>query len=365
LAATRLSEELTLRIVGDGKTGAAPAQPAGALQLDARVRGAVARAGQAKATPIVDATAKATKFPAATIDALAGTRGAVARYMGDAIDADLVAVGLSTAPGSIGSLSAKIDSPFASVAAPALSIADGFLKVDPRKPMTATFTLSPEVREQLLTPINPVFSDVTSKERARFTLSSLAWPLDGDRRKFDAAFVLETGEIALTNSGSLASLLSLLQAGRTEGFEAQIDPLRATISKGRLTYRDFALRVGKTQQGSWRNSLLFSGDIDLAANPIYANEITTRVPLSDAANWSSDVRRLLDRVSGFSPALLKSLSVGVKMSGPVFDANGKLAKLKQELALPDLGEILMDDPGAVMEGAGGILESILNRRKNK
>jgi hypothetical protein len=365
LAATRLSEELTLRIVGDGKTGAAPAQPAGALQLDARVRGAVARAGQAKATPIVDATAKATKFPAATIDALAGTRGAVARYMGDAIDADLVAVGLSTAPGSIGSLSAKIDSPFASVAAPALSIADGFLKVDPRKPMTATFTLSPEVREQLLTPINPVFSDVTSKERARFTLSSLAWPLDGDRRKFDAAFVLETGEIALTNSGSLASLLSLLQAGRTEGFEAQIDPLRATISKGRLTYRDFALRVGKTQQGSWRNSLLFSGDIDLAANPIYANEITTRVPLSDAANWSSDVRRLLDRVSGFSPELLKSLTVGVKLSGPVFDASGKPAKLKQELALPDIGELLRRDPGAVIEGAGGILESILNRRKNK
>jgi len=365
LATARLSDELTLRIVGDGKTGAAPAQPVGALQLDARVRGAVARAGQAKATPVVDATVKATKFPAATIDALAGTRGALARYMGDAIDADLVAAGLSTAPGAKGSLSAKIASPLATIDAPALSVVDGFLRVDAQKPMRATFALSPEVREDLLAPINPVFSDITSKERARFTLASLAWPLDGDRRKFDAAFTLETGELTLTNSGSLAFLLSFLEAGRTEGFEAQIDPLRATISKGRLTYRDFALRAGKTQQGTWRNSLLFSGDIDLAATPIYANEIKTVVPLSDAANWSSDARSVFASIEAASPALLKSLTVGVKLSGPVFDASGKPAKLSMELALPDYREILRDNPGAVIEGVGGILESILNRRKNK
>jgi hypothetical protein len=229
--------------------------------------------------------------------------------------------------------------------------------------MRATFTLSPEVREQLLTPINPVFSDVTSKERARFTLDSLAWPLDGDRRKFDAAFTLETGEIQLTNAGPLAFLLSLLQAGRTEGFEAQIDPLRVIVSKGRLTYRDFSLRAGKTQTGAWRNSLVFSGDIDLAATPMYANEIRTAVPLSDAANWSRDARNIFDTIGAASPELLKSLSVGVKLSGPLFDANGKPAKLKQELALPDIGDALKRDPGAVIEGIGGIIDAF--RKKDK
>ena len=354
----RLSDELLVRIVGDGKTAAQ-----GALDLDARVRGAVARAKGAKATPIVDATLKATKFPAATLDALAGTKGAVGRYVGDAIDAEVVAKNLSTAAGSTGALSAKLSSQFATVDAPALTVSEGFLRSSSDKPMRATFTLSPEVREQLLTPINPVFSDVTSKERARFTLDSLAWPLDGDRRKFDAAFTLETGEIQLTNAGPLAFLLSMLQAGRIEGFEAQIDPLRVTVSKGRLTYRDFSLRAGKTQTGAWRNSLVFSGDIDLTATPMYANEIRTAVPLSDAANWSRDARGVFERIGAVSPELLKSLSVGVKLSGPLFDANGKPAKLNQELALPDILDVLKRDPGAVAEGIGGIIDAF--RKKDK
>ncbi|MCX5650332.1 MAG: hypothetical protein NTU45_02935 [Planctomycetota bacterium] len=354
----RLSDELLVRIVGDGKAAAQ-----GALDLDARVRGAVARAKDAKATPIVDATLKATKFPAATVDALAGTKGAVGRYIGDAIDAEVVAKNLSTAAGSTGALSAKLSSQFATVDAPALTVSEGFLRSSSDKPMRATFTLSPEVREQLLTPINPVFSDVTSKERARFTLDSLAWPLDGDRRKFDAAFTLETGEIQLTNAGPLAFLLSMLQAGRIEGFEAQIDPLRVTVSKGRLTYRDFSLRAGKTQTGAWRNSLVFSGDIDLTATPMYANEIRTAVPLSDAANWSRDARGVFERIGAVSPELLKSLSVGVKLSGPLFDANGKPAKLNQELALPDILDVLKRDPGAVAEGIGGIIDAF--RKKDK
>ncbi|MEY3142948.1 MAG: hypothetical protein RLY21_1441 [Planctomycetota bacterium] len=357
----RLSEELLVRIAGDGKAAAAQ----GALDLDARVRGAVARAEDAKATPTIDATLKATRFPAATVDALAGTKGAVGRYVGDAIDAEVVAKNFSTGGGAQGSLSAKVASQYATVEAPALTVGEGFLRSGPSQPMRATFTLSPEVREQLLTPINPVFSDVTSKDPARFTLTSLAWPLDGDRRKFDAAFTLETGEIALTNSGPLSFLLSMLEAGRTEGFEAQIDPLRATISKGRLTYRDFNLRAGKTQSGAWRNTLVFSGDIDLAATPMFANEIRTAVPLSDAANWSRDARNLFDTIGAASPELLKALTVGVKLSGPLFDANGKPAKLKQELALPNIGDVLKRDPGAVAEGIGGIIDAFRKKDKKK
>ena len=360
----RLSDELLVRVSGAEKAAAAPGG-AGALDLDARVRGAVARSKDAKAQPVVDATLKASKFPAATVDALAGTKGALGRYLGNAIDAEVVAKNFSTAAGAQGSMSAKLSSQFAEVDAPALLVGDGYLRATAEKPMRATFTLSPEVREQLLTPINPVFSDVTSKERARFTLSSLAWPLDGDRRKFDAAFTLETGEIQLTNAGPLAFLLTVLQAGRTEGFEAQIDPLRVNVSKGRLTYRDFNLRAGKTQQGAWRNTLVFSGDIDLASTPMFVNEIKTAVPLSDAANWSSDARGVFEAIGAASPELLKSLTVGVKLSGPVFDANGKPAKLKQEVALPDIADILRDNPGAVIDTVGGIIDAFKKRKKKE
>ena len=358
VTSARLSDEVVVRVTGDGARDAA----AGALEIDARVRGAVARSPEAEAAPVVDATIKATKFPAATIDAFAATGGAAGRYLGDAIDANIVARGLSKTQGT---LAATLTSPFASLEAPALSVSDGFLRSGAEKPMRANFTLSSEVREQLLTPINPIFSDITSKERARFTLTNLAWPLDGDRRKFDAAFTLETGEIALTNSGPLSFLLSALQAGRTEGFDAQIDPLRVTVSKGRLTYRDFTLRAGKMQQGAWRNSLVFSGDIDLASVPMRANEIATAIPLSDAANWSSAARGVFETIGAASPELLKSLTVGLKLSGPIFDANGKPAKLKQEVVLPDVGQALRDNPAGVIDAVGDIFDALRKRDKKK
>lgn len=373
ISSVRLSDEVAVRVTGDGKAGAQ-----GVLDLDARLRGAVARTKNGRATPVLDATVKATRFPAATIDALAGTRGAIGRYLGDMIDAEVVARNLSTSgstrspgsgssasasSGSRGTLAAKLTSPYASVDAPALALADGFLTSGVEKPMRATFVLSPTVREQLLTPINPVFADVTSKDPARFTLTELAWPLDGDRRTFDAAFTLEAGQIQLTNSGPLSFILGLLGAGRTEGFEAQMDPLRVKVARGRLTYRDFALRVGRTQQGSWRNSLVFSGDVDLAATPIYANEIKTVVPLADAANWSRDARGVFDSIQAASPQLLKSLTVGVRFSGPLYDASGRPATPNAELALPDIGDVLRDNPGVLLDGLGDLFNAIRKRNK--
>ena len=230
--------------------------------------------------------------------------------------------------------------------------------------MTATFEMSKDVREQLLSPINQVFADVSSGAPARCTLPRLSWPLDGDKRKLDGEFMLETGEVKLVNSGMLSWLLSAVQAGRTDGFEAYIEPLRATITKGRLVYRDFALRAGKTTQGSsgdslavrWKNSLVFTGDIDLGATPMRAVAITTGVPLSDAGNWSSDARRLFESIGSVSPELLKSLVVGVKLSGPLFDAQGKPAKLKQDLALPDIGDAIRQNPTGAIEAVGGIID---------
>ena len=55
----------------------------------------------------------------------------------------------------------------------------------------------------------------------------------------------------------------------------------------------------------------------------------------------------------------------MKLSGPLFDANGKPAKLKQELALPDIGDVLKRDPGAVVEGIGGIIDAFRKKDKKK
>lgn len=359
-----LSEEITLRISSQNPTETRSGS-AGSLQVDAKVRGAIARTQGAQAAPVVDATVRASKFPTAALDAFAGTRGALARALGDAMDADITAVGLSKERGTCKAL---VSSPFATLDLPEVSIAEGFARITQAKPMTATLTLSQPVREQILAPIHQIFADVSTGAPARFTVTQLSWPIDGDKRKLDGAFTLETGDVKLVNSGLLSWILSVAQSslggtGATTGFDAYIEPLRATITKGRLTYRDFALRAGKTAQGTWKNSLVFTGDIDLGAVPMRVDAITTGVPLSDAGNWSSEARRLFDSIGAVSPELLKSLVVGVKLSGPLYDAQGRPAKLSSSLALPDLADVLKRDPGAVVEGIGGIIDAF--RKKDK
>ena len=370
VASTRLADEVVVRVTGT-EAGAST----GTLDVDARVRGIVAPAPATatatataegapspKANPVVDATIRATRFPAATIDALAATGGAVGRYLGDAIDTQVDARNLSATGGT---LAVALRSDFATLDAPELSIADGALTVAPAKPVAATFALSPAVREQLLASINPVFSDISTGAPAKFALSALSWPLDGDRSKFDAAFTLETGEVRLVNSGTVSGLLALASAGRTDGFEAFLDPLRGTVAKGRLTYRDFALRAGKTAQGTWRNSLVFTGDIDLASKPIRANSIVTAIPLADAANWSKDARGVVDALNAANPELVKALAVGIELYGPLFDPAGKPVAPSRRVKLPEIGDILRDNPGAIIDAAGGIADLFRKKKKDE
>lgn len=372
LDSAALADELSLRITGKGgqAEGAAAGDPpavnpeggplqVGSLDVNARVRGAVARIPAESAAPTIDGTLRATRFPSATIDAFAATGGSVGRALGDSVDAQLEARDLSS---TAGSFSAKVSSPYATLDAPALTLGDGALRVASDRPVQATFTMSPGVREQLLASINPVFSDVSTGAPARFSLTDLSWPLDGDKSKFDAAFRLETGEVKLVNSGIVTGLLALASAGRVEGFDAFLEPLQATVDNGRLVYRDFTLRVGKTAAGAWRNSLVFAGDIDLAAKPIRANSITTSIPLADAANWSTDARNIVRTLEAASPELIKALAVGIEMSGPLFDAAGKPVKPRIRPTMPDVGAALKDDPGAILDAAGGIID-IFRKKK--
>ncbi|MEY3021749.1 MAG: hypothetical protein RIS86_947, partial [Planctomycetota bacterium] len=355
LRAERLSEALLVE--GGTAVRGAPAGPAGTVRVSGRATGLVARAGEAAtAAPRLDLDLEATACAAALVDALAGTGGSVASWLGDTLDATVRARGLSA---DSGELAATLRSEFASLSAPALRVVDGALRVV-GAPVEASLAMSPRVKQELLASINPVFADVSAAQPARFVLDRLSWPLDGDRRRFDAAFRLETGDVALTNSGPLGFLLGALGAQRTGGVEARLEPLVATIERGRLVYRDFTLRAGRTQQGSWRNSLVLSGDIDLVA--LEANAITTAIPLSDAASWSSDARALFASLEAASPELVRALTVGIRLSGPLFDASGRPARLRQEIALPDVGEILRKDPGSLLDAAGSIIDRLRKKK---
>ncbi|MEY2716864.1 MAG: hypothetical protein RIT24_3207, partial [Planctomycetota bacterium] len=261
------------------------------------------------------------------------------------------------------SLAAKLSSEFATVDAPSLTVADGLLTVTGDKPVSATFSLSPPVREQLLSSIHPIFSDVTTGAPAKFSLTSLTWPLDGDRKRLDGTFSLETGEMNLVSSGLLGAMLAIAGAEQVSGVSAYLDPLRVQIAKGRLTYRDFTLKVGKTSAGSWRNSLVFAGDVDLASTPIRANSITTAIPLSDLGNWSRQARGLFESIGTGNPELLKRLTVGVELKGPLFDPSGKPVKPEPRFKWPEIGDVVREDPGSIIDAVGDIADIFKDKPK--
>ncbi|MFM7052934.1 MAG: hypothetical protein ACKOYN_12515 [Planctomycetota bacterium] len=360
LRSSRLSDEAIVALRTDEKAAPDPAR-IGRLEADARLRGLVGADGSF-ASPVVDGELRAEGFPAAAVDAFTGTGGTVRRSLGDTIDARVSAVGLAQGQGS---LSATMKSPYAMLEAPAVLLRDGFLRVEPAKPLVATLEFAPPVRQQVLAPIHPVFSDANAAAPARLTVTELAWPLDGDRLRFNAAFRLETGDVRLVNSGLLGGLLGALGSMQASGFDATIEPLVAKVENGRLTYSGLTLRAGRTQQGTWRNSLVFSGDIDLASQPIRANSIATALPLRDVANWSSAARKLLDSLNAAAPTLVDGLVIGIDLSGPIFDANGRVAKLEPKPKLPAFADLLKENPGSVLQGAADIFEAIRNREKKK
>ena len=451
LRSARLAESLRIRVQSGVAGSSGAGAQAGSLDADLAVRGLFAPAGStqeaAGSTPAagsaleIDGAVRATRYPAATIDALAATGGTIRRYLGDTIDAEVTATrfalsslradansasgsgadsaspsrgaagargepgqdpraggrnpggraqasegGARTAPprgasrpsgaaevagadaergtldaaqdappgtagaaSGAGHLSVRLSSEYAELLAPRIECDSGLVRVRKASPMTASLTMSPAVRDEILRAINIVFSDVETDQRARFTVQSLAYPLDGDLRRLNANFRLEVGDVRLASASWLAKALTIVKADGASGLDARIEPLDGRVVRGRLTYRDFALRIGRTRQDGWKHSVLFDGDVDVAARPIMVNGLTTSVPLADFGNWSRTVKDAFDRINAISPELAKSLKVGVRLSGPIADAAGAPRELEQELALPEIDDIIRNDPSLLLK----------------
>lgn len=357
----RLTDEISLKVTGTPVA----AEAASAIDVDARVRGALSADPAKPAAPVVDGTLRATRFPAAAADAFAGTGGAIARYIGDAIDAKVDAASLSK---SGGTLSADLKGEFASITAPSVAIAEGLLTIGNDKPVVVKVTPSKAVRDDLLASIHPVFRDVMIGANGGapidLTIRRLSYPLDGNRKRLDGEFALVTGDVELVPSGLVSALLFAADPGSPGTLSVHIDPLEAKIAKGRLTYRDFAMHAGRTQSGQWRNSLNFTGDIDLASKPVRLNSVSTTVPLSDASNWSKDAREFFDRLGAANAELVRTLAVGVEFFGPIFDPAGKPVKPERRLKLPEFDDIVRDNPGAILDAAGSIFD-LFNKDDSK
>jgi len=241
-----------------------------------------------------------------------------------------------------GELRARLESTQGRIDLPRLAITAEGAVIPQDAPLVARLDLSPALRSRLLSNLNPIFADLERTDGPlRLSMHATRLPLDGDRSRLDADLRLETGAVRIRPGLALSLPLMLAGDASAAGFDGLIEPLVGRVREGLLTYEGFTARFVRSGD-QWRQTLVFSGRIDLAATPPFAQAITTTYPGSNLARFSSDLRRL-------PPGILEALTVPVTFSGPLDGSE----PLKYRLDL-DVAEILR-------RGAEAALPDLLDR----
>jgi hypothetical protein len=367
LASQRFEDGIRFGVRHAGEAGGAT------IAIDGTARSLLAADGSLAAESArLDLDAEVRKLPTVVLDLLVGKGGTIARALGDTIELSAKATNASKTDGRL-SFSAK--APYAEIAAPAIEIKEGVVRVAQASPITASFEMSPSVRDELLYLINPVFADVgIVKRRANFALTDFAYPLDGDMRKFNGDFSLDVGEVTFRKGQQFGAVLSLLRnRSATEELEGLILPLAVQVRSGVLSYRDFGVRLGRVPAATpggaadWQTKMDFRGEIDLTQQPPRAVAITTALPASQVGSFSSDVRRFFETIPGGPDGeLARALSIGVTLSGPLFNPDGTFATLDRRITLPtaeDMAREAARDPGRLLEQGIKIFDQLQRDRK--
>lgn len=308
------------------------------IRGDLRVRReAVADGGGGSWT--LDGAVAAEGLPTALLAAAIDDGGLVEAALGESVS---VSIGLASAGRDRGSVQAALRSPAGRLDLPQLRLLPGGAAVPRETPLSAELAFRPQLRRQLLARLNPIFSDIERSDGPiRLSLHATMLPFDGDLSRLDADLRLECGLVRIKPGAALSLPLSLAGDASAAGFDGLVEPLVATVRGGLLRYENFATRFVRSGDG-WRQSLIFSGRIDLSKRPPYAEAITTSYPGANLAKFSSELRRL-------PPEVLDALSIPVTFHGPL----GEGERLQYRIDL-DVAELLR-------RGAEAAIPSLLDR----
>lgn len=316
----------------------------------------------------VNGRATATRASTALLGALLGMGSELTEAVGPELTADARVT--STGPGTA-TINASLDSEYLVMRGPRIQLKDGFVSVEPEKPVTVRFLPSEPLRERYLEPINPVFTDVrmaTPAQRIVLAVSSARYPLDRDFRKLDADLDLTIGPVLMQRNpnNQLLNLLKVFQSQGGQPVAGQIDPLVVNIRKGQLSYQKFNVFLEK-QGNTWVTQLIFAGDIDLTQTPAYARAIAANYPMSSVARQmlsnvpAEDGGAELQSVFGLATGALNMVQLRISFSGALGEVDGKPMALKRKIKVdfkPSAGV------GEVIQGAGDIFRGIFDKKQN-
>ena len=250
-------------------------------------------------------------------------------------------------------VTARLSSPYATFEMPQAWLEDSMLSIPAENVATGTLQVSPELGQELLSVVHPIFADIASTDHPfKLTLGPLQLPLEGDQAaKLNGRARLEIGTVTLRSTDFGAGILQLLGNAGGTSVPADFSPLNIVATNGMVKYSDFIARIGKDKAGRFKQELDFKGKINLAADPPTVIGISAAFPASNLASIFRELRNV-------PPALLGTLRPKVTFYGPLYDASGKRIALKSKIDPLSLDDGLKPDQiEGIIKGIGDLIRN--------
>lgn len=294
-----------------------------------------------KPTPdkaLINANGEANDFPIALVDAIAQQKGLLLEALGPIGQLKFGAEGLTqVGDGFAGKVFINASSARAS-ANLAGRLEDGALVNN----TPAVFTLSEVSRTlgQKFLPKVGTFEKLREDGPAKITITNLRAPIDGDLAKLNGDLVFELGQARFSTDDLLGSVLKAIGGKEAGKIGQRIEPFKAQIRNGVMTYEKFSLPLGEF-------ALTTRGSVDLVQQNL---DLVTYLPLGAVSDEAAKLfSKGIGAISGNALQASSQLPFRIKggMGDPKIEPD---LKLFAEEAVDNLTEDLKKDPGKLLDG---------------
>ncbi len=285
-------------------------------------------------------TAKVTEAPTAIADALADMQGLLVAAVGPMMNATFVADDFSA---NTGTLDARIDTTNGHLEG-LLRGRENSFRINKNAPVKAELEITPPLRDRLQMKIHPIHADVrTTEQPLRAEIPTALAAIPADVSKLRAEMNITIGKVEFDAGSTTLQIFSLFGRGDSAVVPGEIEPIRAQIRNGIVTYDKFSVHVGNY-------TLNYSGQVDLVKRTV---DVRTEIPLSALKNDIKELRDYADTI--VVPLVTRGTFGNLKTSiDPDFD----LGKAALEAGFKGtLGELF--------KGADGLFKDLFDRPKDK
>ncbi len=344
LATSDLAEGVAFTAQGDVFTGDEK-QP-GRLGLDGTVAGLMKEGRLSPGGASLQMKADVRGIHSGLIDAAADLRGLLVAAVGPRVDVEAVAQDFSRTSGT---LQALVTAANARLDAYVRGTENG-LVIESARPLAAELSITPPLGQRLLYKIHPLLADIRSTEQPlRVTVSDAFVPLDGNVRRLNADIDMTVGPVEFDSGSTTLAVMRIFQGAPSPTIPGFIEPIKARIREGVVTYDRFAVRVDRFE-------FAYSGRIDLNTEVV---QLKTEIPL-EALAVGVPAKDLGPAAGILIPVYVQGRlgQLGVKID------EQELAKAIAEATAKGLLGDELERQG-IPKGVGDFLEGILGKPKKK